>query len=112
MKRSVYVLHIIYLGIGITPSQTTAPFEMLKVRNLSTFWPDAQSYLTNFYDNLIPSTSAHHASMLQDIQNGRRTEIESLNGAVVKLAYESGVAVPLNEIIVTMVKAKEHFNYH
>ncbi|KJR44444.1 2-dehydropantoate 2-reductase [Desulfosporosinus sp. I2] len=74
------------------------------------FWPDAQTYLTNFYDHLIPPTSAHHASMLQDIQSGRRTEIEALNGAVVKLAHHSGVAVPVNEVIVSMVKAKESFS--
>ncbi|AFM40134.1 ketopantoate reductase [Desulfosporosinus acidiphilus SJ4] len=86
-------------------------FNLFKARGIVTFWSDAQSYLENFYQNLIPPTSAHHASMLQDIQSGRRTEIESLNGAVVKLAHESGVSVPTNEIIVSMVKAKEHFNY-
>ncbi|TGE30994.1 ketopantoate reductase family protein [Desulfosporosinus sp. Sb-LF] len=85
-------------------------FELLKVRNIPTFWPDAQSYLTNFYDHLVPTTSAHHSSMLQDIQSGRRTEINALNGAVVELAHKSGTLVPVNEVIVAMVKAKENFN--
>ena len=85
-------------------------FDLLKARNILTFWSDAQSYLSNFYNSLIPPTSAHHASMLQDIQNGRRTEIEALNGAIVKLAHESGVPVPVNEVVVAMVKAKESFN--
>ena len=85
-------------------------FDLLQARNIPMFWPDAQTYLTNFYNRLIPPTFAHHASMLQDIQSGRRTEIEALNGAVVKLAHESGVAVPVNEIIVAMVKAKESFS--
>lgn len=85
-------------------------FDLLQARNIPMFWPDAQTYLTNFYDHLIPPTSAHHASMLQDIQSGRRTEIEALNGAVVKLAHESGVSVPVNEVIVAMVKAKESFS--
>lgn len=84
-------------------------FDLLHARNIPMFWHDAQTYLVNFYDNLIPPTSAHHASMLQDIRSGRRTEIEALNGAVVKLAHESGVAVPVNEVIVEMVKAKEYF---
>ncbi|WP_088226917.1 2-dehydropantoate 2-reductase [Desulfosporosinus sp. FKB] len=87
-------------------------FDVLAARHIETFWPDAQSYLENFYANLIPPTSAHHASMLQDIQSGRRTEIEYLSGAVVKLARESGIPVPVNEVIVSMVMAKEHFNYH
>ncbi|OLN32749.1 hypothetical protein DSOL_1195 [Desulfosporosinus metallidurans] len=50
--------------------------------------------------------------MLQDIQSGRRTEIETLNGAVVKLAHESGVPVPVNEVVVAMVKAKESFSFN
>ena len=85
-------------------------FKLLQARNVPMFWPDAQTYLTNFYEHLIPPTSAHHSSMLQDIQSGRRTEIEALNGAVVKLAHQSGVAVPVNEVIVSMVKAKESFS--
>lgn len=85
-------------------------FDLLQARDIPMFWPDAQTYLTNFYEHLIPPTSAHHASMLQDIRSGRRTEIEALNGAVVKLAHESGVPVPVNEVIVAMVKAKERFS--
>ncbi|MDP4128122.1 MAG: 2-dehydropantoate 2-reductase [Bacillota bacterium] len=85
-------------------------FDLLQTRNIPMFWPDAETYLTNFYDKLIPPTAAHHASMLQDIQNGRRTEIDALNGAVVNLAQESGVAVPVNEVVVAMVKAKESFS--
>jgi len=84
-------------------------FELLKVRNVPTLWPDAQSYLSNFYGHLVPPTVAHHSSMLQDIRSGRRTEIDALNGAVVKLAHQSGSPVPVNEFIVAMVKAKENF---
>ncbi|MCB8815120.1 ketopantoate reductase family protein [Desulfosporosinus shakirovi] len=87
-------------------------FDLLQARKIVMFWPDAQTYLTDLYGNLIPSTYAHHSSMLQDIQNGRRTEIEALNGAVVKLAHEAGVEVPVNEVIVAMVKAKECFSLH
>ncbi len=86
-------------------------FDLLRVRNIPTFWPDSQSYLTNFYDHLIPPTAAHHSSMLQDIRSGRHTEIDALNGAVVELAHQSSSPVPVNEVIVAMVKAKESFNY-
>lgn len=85
-------------------------FDVLRARNIPMFWPDAETYLADFYEKLIPPTSAHHASMLQDIRNGRRTEIEALNGAVLKLAQESRVPVPVNEVIVAMVKAKESFS--
>ena len=85
-------------------------FALLRAREIPTFWPDASAYLEDFYVKLIPPTSAHHSSMLQDIQSGRPTEIGALNGAVVKLAQEAGVAVPVNEVVVAMVKAKESFS--
>jgi len=87
-------------------------FDLLRVRNVPTFWPDAQTYLSYFYDHLVPPTVAHHSSMLQDIRSGRRTEIDALNGAVVELAHESGSPVPVNEVIVAMVKAKEKLKSH
>jgi 2-dehydropantoate 2-reductase len=44
-------------------------------------------------------------SMLQHIESGRRTEIDALNGALVKRAQALGIAVPVNEAIVLTVKA-------
>jgi 2-dehydropantoate 2-reductase len=38
-------------------------------------------------------------SMLQHIESGRRTEIEALNGALVREARRLGIAVPYNEAI-------------
>jgi 2-dehydropantoate 2-reductase len=34
--------------------------------------------------------------VLQDLRTGRRLELESLNGAVVRLGQEVGVPTPLN----------------
>ncbi|MDT3702039.1 MAG: 2-dehydropantoate 2-reductase [Thermincola sp.] len=86
-------------------------FELLAVSEQETFWPDADAYLKDFFEKLIPTTAAHHASMLQDIQNGKRTEIDALNGAIVRLGREYGVKVPVNEMVTLMIKAKEKFNY-
>ncbi|HEY8908678.1 MAG TPA: 2-dehydropantoate 2-reductase [Desulfosporosinus sp.] len=83
-------------------------FDLLRVSNVPTFFPNAQSYLANFYEHLVPPTAAHHSSMLQDIRSGRRTEIDALNGAVVQLAHQAGSPVPVNEVIAAMVKAKEN----
>jgi len=38
-------------------------------------------------------------SMLQHVESGRRTEIEALNGALVREASKLGVAVPCNEAV-------------
>jgi 2-dehydropantoate 2-reductase len=46
-------------------------------------------------------------SMLQDIEAGRRTEIEAINGAVVRLGQEHGVPTPLNATVTQMIRALE-----
>lgn len=47
------------------------------------------------------------ASMLQDIEKGRKTEINEINGLVVRIGKELGVATPLNETIVSIVNKIE-----
>lgn len=43
------------------------------------------------------ATSKNISSMLQDIRNGRPTEIESINGAIVREAAALGMDVPVNQ---------------
>ena len=45
--------------------------------------------------------------MLQHIEQGRRTEIDAINGAIVREAKKLGIAVPFNEALVAMVKGLE-----
>ncbi|MGV1047280.1 MAG: ketopantoate reductase family protein [Solirubrobacterales bacterium] len=49
----------------------------------------------------------HRASMLQDIEAKRPTEIEFLNGGIARFGAEKGVATPLNETIATLLKGVE-----
>ena len=46
-------------------------------------------------------------SMQQHMEAGRPTEIDSLNGALVREAKKLGISVPFNEALVFMVKARE-----
>ena len=47
-----------------------------------------------------PSASGSHlASMLQDLMNGRPTEIAQLNGAIAERASRHGIAAPANALI-------------
>ena len=46
-----------------------------------------------------------HGSMLQDLKTGRRLELESLNGAIVRLGSELGTPTPLNFAIHAALKA-------
>lgn len=46
-------------------------------------------------------------SMLQDVEARRKTEIESINGAVARLGAELGVEVPLNRAMVALINGVE-----
>lgn len=49
----------------------------------------------------------HKASMLQDIEAHRLTEIDYLNGGIVRFGREHGVATPLQQAIWALVKGVE-----
>lgn len=49
----------------------------------------------------------HKASMLQDVEARRQTEIDYLNGGIVRFGRDLGVATPLNEAIWALVKGIE-----
>src|SRR5690242_4296814 len=49
----------------------------------------------------------HKASMLQDVEARRQTEIDFLNGGIVRFGREHGVPTPLNEAIWALVKGVE-----
>jgi len=70
-------------------------------------WADADSYRSVFYEQLLPPTREHFSSMLQDIQRGRKTEIDAINGAVCLLGQKLKIQTPVNQIITAMLKAKE-----
>jgi 2-dehydropantoate 2-reductase len=49
----------------------------------------------------------HKASMLQDVEARRETEIDFLNGGVVRFGREHGVPTPLNEAVTALIKGLE-----
>jgi 2-dehydropantoate 2-reductase len=51
--------------------------------------------------------SAHRPSMLEDVEARRPTEVESINGALVREAERGGVAVPLQQALHALVRGKE-----
>ena len=54
---------------------------------------------------VLESTRDNTCSMLQDIKAGRITEIQALNQALVVLAEEHGIAVPINQTLAALVSA-------
>jgi 2-dehydropantoate 2-reductase len=69
-------------------------------------WPDAAAYREEFYGRLVPATAGHRSSMLQDVERGRRTEIDAINGHVARRGEAHGIAVPVNALLTRLVRAR------
>jgi 2-dehydropantoate 2-reductase len=50
---------------------------------------------------------AHKASMLQDVEARRMTEIDHLNGGIARFGRELGVATPLHDAVTALIKGVE-----
>jgi len=53
------------------------------------------------------ATASNKNSMLQDLERGRRTEVDYINGAIAREARALGMEAPLNEALTALVKAME-----
>lgn len=50
----------------------------------------------------------HRSSMLQDILAKRQTEVDFMNGAIVKSGEQVGIATPLNKAVLELIKGLEY----
>lgn len=62
----------------------------------------------NYFMTAISRVVKNKSSMYQDLMKGRPTEIDTINGAVVKRAEKLGLTAPYNEMMTNLVKAKEN----
>ena len=53
---------------------------------------------------VLRRTAGNRSSMLQDVEAGRPTEVEAINGAVVREAEERGVPVPVNRLLLALMR--------
>jgi 2-dehydropantoate 2-reductase len=49
----------------------------------------------------------HKASMLQDVEARRPTEIDYLNGGIARFGHELGVPTPLHDAVAALIKGVE-----
>jgi 2-dehydropantoate 2-reductase len=67
--------------------------------------PLTEGIASRHWEMILGLPPAAHGSMLQDLKTGRRLEVESLNGAVVRLGRDVGVPTPLNFAVYASLKA-------
>jgi 2-dehydropantoate 2-reductase len=63
-------------------------------------------YLEAVY-NVMRMTAANQNSMLGDVLHHKPTEIDYINGSVVRLGQELGIPTPVNSLLVALIKGLE-----
>lgn len=82
-------------------------FAVIAAMGGTTPWPDAAAYQKVFYGQLVPATSNHRASMLQDLENNKPTEVEAMVGYVAAQGRKYGVGTPCCDLLAALVRFKE-----
>lgn len=82
-------------------------FAVTTQNGIRQFWPNAAEYQNDFYQKMVSPTAAHFPSMLRDLQKGRQTEIDALNGAISRLGKETKISTPVNDTIVSLIHFRE-----
>ena len=63
------------------------------------------------YKELWGAARSAKASMMQDLEMGRKSEIDAINGMLSKKGKEFGIPAPVNDKVVEIVKGIEDGRY-
>jgi 2-dehydropantoate 2-reductase len=78
--------------------------EVAHAFNIDLSFEERWSAIAGLLKRLAPKSKG---SMLQDIERGRRTEIDVINGAIVDTGRAKGILTPFNCSMVALIKALE-----
>jgi len=81
----------------------TEAWQVARARNIAISVTDPHAYISAFAHRV----AAAKPSLLQDLEAGRPSEIDFINGAVPREAERGGCAAPVNQTLTALVKAIE-----
>ena len=91
---------------GIKEKMEEAVIEAVKVARLKNIKLSEKDYVALMFD-VAEKTYDNKNSMLQDILKGKKTEVDFINGRIVKYANELGIKVLVNEVLTYLIKGLE-----
>lgn len=94
---------VVFEGYKECVRECTKVAQKLKVNLPETIFDD----VIEITQKTVPSSKS---SLLVDIENNRKNEIETLNGTLVRLAQENDVSVPINKCIYCAIKLLQKGN--
>lgn len=81
--------------------------ELVAVANAKGIKMDWDTAWNAYTKDLLPSVRDHYPSATQDIMKKKKTEVDFLNGAVVRGGKETGIPTPVNDVIVKLTHILE-----
>lgn len=87
-------------------------FAVMTAAGFHTHWDSADGFRQVFYARLVPDTALHRSSTQQDLRAGKRTEIDALTGAVLRLACHHGLDIPVSGALYNMIRYIEDETGH
>jgi len=63
--------------------------------------------VTSAIEEVARQTGANRSSMLMDVAQQQRTEIDAINGAIVLEGVRLGIPTPINDLMTTLIRARE-----
>jgi 2-dehydropantoate 2-reductase len=71
--------------------------------------PIADDEAIRLWRSMAELTASNRSSMLQDVRSGRPTEIDWINGEVVRRGAHHGVPTPVNEALLKLLEVLEAY---
>ena len=81
----------------------TEATRIAKRKRIKLFFDDPLAKVETVCEN----TSENYSSMLQDILRKKRTEVDFINGVIVRLGQELGIEVPTNKFLLDLINTIE-----
>jgi len=69
-------------------------------------WSDPQAFEKVLFQQLIPAHAQYRPAMLRDISQGKRTEIDGMNGYLVTLGRRHEISTPVNAYVTDLIEKK------
>jgi len=105
----VYIAHIADETIKVARACGIQMAEM-QGKDFTQLELDSEGDIKNklqFYHDVWDQHSLLKASMLQDLEKQRKSEIDFINGYVSKKGREAGIKTPYNDMVIAIVKTEE-----
>lgn len=104
------VEYSLYCGHSVISKSPLVSSPLAGLKEHKDCWEMTRERMVDYVNQVAKSTSSNRSSMLRDLERGRPTEIDFINGYIADQGRRCGVNALLNDNLRSMVKAHEFNN--